>query len=140
MSNFDRNDLESAIFLRFQGKIEKTLRVPTSYPNIPFKQPATGVYAEVKVVVNDSNLVAIAPGANRYREVGRLDVMLRVPLNQGTRSINLVAKAVKDAFRSEQVGTSIFFRSPFDTPLTAAGEPEYRVNVTCPFDADSLGG
>ena len=133
--------LHNAVNKRFRVQVQEaqTPNLPTLYDNMPeeeFEKPASGMWARVKLLIDDEQQADFGDSNVRERTFGVVRVELHEKVGKGTKNINTLADSVASAFK-RLTADSVVYRTPRIVP---AGQEDnwWVVNVTCPFYTDSL--
>jgi hypothetical protein len=111
--------------------------VKISWPNTQFKVPNTS-WVEFGIVDGTATQISTGATTNNFRHAGVVTVACYTPTGAGDLAALQLSDGVCDIFRAWQSG-GITFRAP---NINVVGQTQtkkfYQVNVSIPFQRDSL--
>lgn len=128
--------LANTIQARFAARVAAPQSLATIYDNDPTPPPADGsLWCRFTVLDGASRRVTV--GVKEYRTAGVAIAQLFGPLGEGTHTQRQIADAIVSAFQDQTAG-GVWYGVPTVSNIGKTSQGNYQINVTCPFQADSV--
>lgn len=129
-----RNKWKTDIVDYFAG-LGSPVTISTAYPNAPFTEPQTGVWARLALVNVESSQIELG-SPRRFRDFCLLAVQLFGTLEAGSAELDPISDRIVSSFR-DQTANGLIWRVPRVIEVGRDGSWWQR-NVLCPFETDTL--
>jgi len=133
-------DARDEIVAKFEADIELVhpgLSGRVKYPNLPFSQPDSGLWCDMRLSFGASSQVEItgpADGQGTFLQPGTVTVQIRSDILGGDDAFWTLVDLIVTNFR-KTTGTLVTYLVPF--PITIGRDPDteakWRVDVSIPF-------
>jgi len=128
--------LANAIAVRFRDEVATPRALATIYDNDPADPPKDGSLW-CRFSVRDGESQRITAGVRQYRTVGVAIAQLFASLGEGTKDLREAAGAIVTAFRNV-TADGIRYGVPYLNNIGNDQNGKYQLNVTCPFQEDTV--
>jgi hypothetical protein len=128
--------LANAIQSRFAAQVATPQSLTTIYDNDPTPSPAdNSLWCRFTVLDGETRRVTV--GVKQYRTVGVAIAQLFGPVGDGTQAQRQLADAIVAAFQDQTAG-GVRYGVPSVDNIGKTTQGNYQINVTCPFQADTV--
>ena len=94
---------------------------PVRYPNVPFKQPANGLFVSLAIQLGVSNITSLGT-SKREEQTGIVVLTINTPPDGGSKQAIELADAAQALFRCKQFTEGERFRQIIIGPRVQAGD------------------
>lgn len=134
----DHETIGQVIRRRFAEMVSGPKNLPTLFDNQDADMPDDVTWCRLTIRTGDTFRISIGnPGSNRERTHGVMIAQLFGPLTHGDGELRKLADGILDIFSSVN-DSGVVFRTGSMHEVNDRGHNHCRVNVQCPFQADSF--
>ena len=112
---------------------------PVRYPNVPFKQPANGLFVSLAIQLGVSNITSLGT-SKREEQTGIVVLTINTPPDGGSKQAMELADAAQALFRCKQFTEGETTVNFYECSAGSGGESAtgYALNAYMRFKADQL--